>query len=205
MAIHDSVPRNWTHKELALLTEVTERSWAHIEQVRSEMEARDGERRFRAELEAKVEERTAALAQSEASIRTIFETSHLYQGLIAASGEVLHFNATALAGIDASLEEVAGRPFWETPGSPAPGMPETIRAAVQRVATGATANLGMALELPGGTRLFDFSLRPVLSDTGEVVAMVPEAVEDRAGQGRAGPAAGAEDGGHRQPHRRHRP
>ncbi len=181
MAIHDSVPRNWTHKELALLTEVTERSWAHIERVRSELEARDGERRFREELEAKVAERTAALAQSEASIRAIFETSHLYQGLIAASGEVLHFNATALAGIDASLEQVAGKPFWETPWfTRTPGMPEVIRAAVQRVAAGATENLGMALDLPGGTRLFDFSLRPVLNETGEVVAMVPEAVEKTA-------------------------
>ncbi|MGA6108875.1 PAS domain-containing protein [Pseudomonas solani] len=181
MAIHDSRPRNWTHKELALLTEVTERSWAHIERVRSEAEAREGERRFREELEAKVAERTAALAQSEANIRAIFETSHLYQGLIAASGEVLHFNATALAGIDASLEQVAGKPFWETPWfTRTPGMPEVIRAAVQRVAAGATENLGMALDLPGGTRLFDFSLRPVLNETGEVVAMVPEAVEKTA-------------------------
>src|SRR4029453_19131525 len=34
MAIHDRVPRVWTTRELATLTEVTERSWAHIERVR---------------------------------------------------------------------------------------------------------------------------------------------------------------------------
>ena len=33
MAIHDKVPRVWTESELALLTEVTERSWAHVERV----------------------------------------------------------------------------------------------------------------------------------------------------------------------------
>nr|WP_320410772.1 GAF domain-containing protein [Mesorhizobium sp. Root695] len=39
MAIHDSAPRVWTQNELALLTEVTERSWAHIERVRSDQSA----------------------------------------------------------------------------------------------------------------------------------------------------------------------
>jgi glutamate dehydrogenase len=40
MAIHDSKPRSWTDYDLGLVTEVTERSWAHIERVRSEAEAR---------------------------------------------------------------------------------------------------------------------------------------------------------------------
>ncbi len=39
MAIHDSAPRSWTQNELALLTEVTERSWAHIERARSDQSA----------------------------------------------------------------------------------------------------------------------------------------------------------------------
>jgi signal transduction histidine kinase/PAS domain-containing protein len=63
MAIHDKVPRHWSEDDLALLTEVTERSWAHIERVRAEAEKREGEQRFLAELEAKVAERTAVLQQ----------------------------------------------------------------------------------------------------------------------------------------------
>src|SRR4051794_31015877 len=35
MAIHDQVPRTWSDYDLALITEVTERSWAHIERVRA--------------------------------------------------------------------------------------------------------------------------------------------------------------------------
>lgn len=35
MAIHDRAPRVWSTCELALLTEVADRSWAHIERVRS--------------------------------------------------------------------------------------------------------------------------------------------------------------------------
>jgi PAS domain S-box-containing protein len=46
MAIHDRKPRNWNATELALLSEVTERSWAHIERVRSEVSVREGERRL---------------------------------------------------------------------------------------------------------------------------------------------------------------
>ena len=47
MAIHDRVPRTWTRKELSTLTEVTERSWAHIERVRLIQDLRDSERRYR--------------------------------------------------------------------------------------------------------------------------------------------------------------
>ncbi|GAB2561871.1 PAS domain-containing protein [Dyella jejuensis] len=181
MAVHDKVPREWQPHELALVIEVTERSWAHIERVRSEEAVRQGAQRFRQELEAKVAERTAALERSEANIRTIFESSHLYQGLMSVDGVLRYANATALAGIEAELADVVGRPFWETPWfTGTPGMPERVRAAVARVAAGDTENLSLALQLPTGLRLFDFSLRPVKDENGEVVAMVPEAVEKTA-------------------------
>ena len=181
MAIHDRAPRAWTEREVALLTEVAERSWAHIERVRSEAAVRRGEQLFRERLEAQVAERTAALQQSEANIRTIFETSHLHQGLMAADGTLLYANATSLAGIDARLEEVKGRPYWDTPWfTGTPGVPETLRAAAERVAAGATENMDMVLELPTGTRSFEFSLRPVKDAAGAVVGMVPEAVETTA-------------------------
>ncbi|MHA6492782.1 PAS domain-containing protein [Pseudomonas borbori] len=181
MAIHDKVPRVWKPQELALLTEVTERSWAHIERVRSEAEARLAEQRFRQDLEAKVAERTAALEQSEASIRTIFETSHLYQGLLTTDGRILYANATSLKDIGAKLEDVAGLPLWEAPWYGAtPGVPEAIKQAIERVAAGAIENISLNLDLPSGVRSFDFSLRPVLNESGAVVAIVPEAVEKTA-------------------------
>ncbi len=51
MAIHDSAPRRWTADELGLLREVTERSWAHIERVRSEAALRESEARLRLAVE----------------------------------------------------------------------------------------------------------------------------------------------------------
>ncbi|MDB5599532.1 MAG: hypothetical protein JWN71_1576 [Xanthobacteraceae bacterium] len=47
MAIHGKVPRRWRANELALLTEVTERSWAHIERVSAEAELKASEKQFR--------------------------------------------------------------------------------------------------------------------------------------------------------------
>ena len=47
MAIHDRVPRAWTDAELALLREVTARSWAHVERVAAVAELRDSEARYR--------------------------------------------------------------------------------------------------------------------------------------------------------------
>jgi signal transduction histidine kinase len=140
-----------------------------------------GEQRFRDQLERRVAERTAALQQSEKSIRTILETSHLNQGLLSTYGTVVYINATALESIKASLGDVLGRPFWETPWfTGTPGIPEVVRAAVARVATGETAHVSMALDIPTGHRIYDFSMRPVLNPAGEVVALVPEAIETTA-------------------------
>ena len=47
MAIHDKNSRAWTESELALLKEVTERCWAHIERIRSQEAARASEERLR--------------------------------------------------------------------------------------------------------------------------------------------------------------
>jgi PAS domain S-box-containing protein len=181
MAVHDRQPRQWRPEELALMTEVTQRSWAHIERVRAQAAVREGEQRFLAELEAKVAERTRALQQSEKRVRSILETSHLYQGLLSVEGTLLYANATSLSGI--AEKDVIGKPFWETPWfTGTPGAPELVREAVRRVARGETYRNELKLDLPAGVRQFDFSMRPVTDDEGRVVAIVPEAFDttDRA-------------------------
>ncbi|UAW97393.1 PAS domain-containing protein [Halopseudomonas nanhaiensis] len=178
MAVHDDKPHLWTASEMALVTEVIERSWAHIERVRAETEMRLAEQRFREALETEVAERTAALAQSQAHIRAVSETTHMYQGLIAPDGRLLYMNSTALSGIGARAEEVTGLLFWDTPWFTAtPGVPEQVREAVGEVAAGNVVSLDMTVNLPTGVRSFDFAMRPVLGEAGEVVAIVLEAVE----------------------------
>lgn len=72
MAVHDKVARPWSHYDLAVLREVTERSWAYIERVRADADVRAGLAAYaelNTTLEQRVEERTLALAQTEAALR----------------------------------------------------------------------------------------------------------------------------------------
>jgi NO-binding membrane sensor protein with MHYT domain/signal transduction histidine kinase len=111
-------------------------------------------------------------------MRQIFETSHLYKTLTTPDGIVTYANATALEGIRARLEDVTGRPIWETPWFTATAtMPETIKAAVARVAAGRPEHFAIKLNLPIGERAFEFSMRPVTDESGKVVALVPEAMD----------------------------
>ena len=52
MAIHDRLPHQWTDYELTVIREVTERSWTHVERVRSDAELRVSNARFRAAIRA---------------------------------------------------------------------------------------------------------------------------------------------------------
>jgi PAS domain S-box-containing protein len=130
-------------------------------------------------LELEVSERTAELQAKEARLRTIFATSYSYQGFLAIDGTLLDANATSLSGIGEALEDVVGKPYWDTPWfTGTPGLPEAVRAAISAVAGGETVRHEMHLNLPlGGWRWFDFQMRPVRDEQGRVVAIVPEAVE----------------------------
>jgi signal transduction histidine kinase/CheY-like chemotaxis protein len=115
------------------------------------------------------------LQQSEARVRTIFESSHSFQGLLTPEGVLLDANTTALEAIRGTRSDVVGKLFWDTPWfTGTPGMPEAVRAAIE---SGAVEAPNMTLNLPTGVRSFDFSMRSVKDEAGEVIALVPEAVE----------------------------
>ncbi|EKT4448778.1 response regulator [Pseudomonas putida] len=72
MAIHDRFPREWTDYEQALISEVTERCWAHIQRVQANAEVREAMaalEALNANLEHRVEERTTQLLHTEAVLR----------------------------------------------------------------------------------------------------------------------------------------
>jgi signal transduction histidine kinase/DNA-binding response OmpR family regulator len=141
--------------------------------------AEDALRRLNETLEIQVAQRTAELQAKEARLRTVFETSFTYQGLMAVDGTLVDANATSLAGIASRLEDVVGIPFWETPWfTGTPGMPEAVRNAIPVVAGGEIVRQEIHVNLPvGGWRWFDFQMRPVRDGRNAVVAIVPEAVE----------------------------
>jgi signal transduction histidine kinase/DNA-binding response OmpR family regulator len=130
-------------------------------------------------LERQVQERTADLRAKEARLRSIFATSYTYQGFLSVDGTLLDANATSLAGVRATLDDVVGRKFWDTPWfTSTPGMSDMMRAAIPLVAGGQTVRREIHIKLPEqGWRWFDFQMRPVWDANGAVVAIVPEAVE----------------------------
>ena len=119
-----------------------------------------------------------AFERSESRFRAIFQTSYQYKGIVALDGTLLDANPTSLRGINASLAEVVGIPFWDTPWFTAtPGMPERVRAAWQAAVKGETVRQEILVNLPIGLRCFDFTMRPIRDARGDVVAIVPEAAD----------------------------
>jgi PAS domain S-box-containing protein len=130
-------------------------------------------------LEETVAQRTAALRSSETRLRSIFETSYQYLGLLTPAGIVLEANTLSLQGIQCELIDVLGKPFWETGWfSGTPGLSELVRAAIPAIAAGESIRQEMHAFLPeGGWRWFDFSARPLRGRDGAVVAIITEATE----------------------------
>ena len=119
-----------------------------------------------------------ALADSQAQLRSLFESSHQLQGRCSLDGILEDANRTALDAIRCDLEDVAGRPVWETPWfSGTPGMCGWVRDAFMRVRDGETVREEITLQLPSGLRTFDLSLRPLYDAAGAISAVVPEALD----------------------------
>jgi PAS domain S-box-containing protein len=122
-------------------------------------------------LERRISERTSQL-------QSILETTNQYQGLLDAQGNLLYANATALAGINAKPTDVLGKPFWETPWfTGTEGAPEIILGAFAAAKNGENARTEVRLQLPTCERYFDFAMRPILDQQGEINSMLSEAVD----------------------------
>ncbi|MCE3270262.1 MAG: signal transduction protein: sensor, domain-like protein [Ramlibacter sp.] len=153
--------------------------------VDAEQRARTALRRMTETLEAQVATRTRELSQAlefqgvvADRLRATFETSFIYQGFMDVDGTLRDANERSLEGIRCRLEDVVGRPFWQTPWfSSTPGMEERMRFAVAAAARGETVRETVELDLPIGRRRFDFSLRPVKNARGAIIGLVPEAIE----------------------------
>ena len=123
-------------------------------------------------------EQAEALERSRAGLRAIFETRHTLKGLLDLEGRVMDANGVALDVIEAKLEDVVGRPLWETPWFTAtPGMPEAVRDGIAAAAQGRSVQQEISVNVAAGLRSYDLSLSPIRDRHGKVIALVPEAVD----------------------------
>ncbi len=134
-------------------------------------------------LKSCVEEHTADLGgsadilrKSEDKFKAFFEQGYYLAGLMDTDGTLTDVNNTALQMSGAEKHEVIGKPFWETPWwSHSPEIQEKLRHAVKCAANGTSVKFETTHPAPDGTlHYIDFSLRPVMSQSGAVIFLVPE-------------------------------
>ncbi len=118
----------------------------------------------------------AALRESERRFRAIFDATFELIGLLTPDGTLLEANQAALDYIGRTRGEVVGRPFWETPWwSVASEMQERLKQAVDAAAHGRFVRDEVDLVAADGTLgTFDFSLKPVFDDAGQVCLLLSE-------------------------------
>lgn len=116
------------------------------------------------------------LRESEARAATILNNVVHLQGLLTRDGILIEANAAALSMIDADIEALAGRPFWDCPWwTHDPEIQARVRGAIEKAALGETVNFLTTHPAPdGSTRYIDFRITPVRGETGEVDLLVPE-------------------------------
>jgi len=119
---------------------------------------------------------SSELKKNEAWFRTLFDQAIQLTGVLDLSGRITLANKTALNMIGASLEDVRGIPFWDTPWwfHDEKGK-EALRSAFERAVTGETVRFETThLDHDGITHFIDFSMKPVTDSEGTVIALLPE-------------------------------
>lgn len=127
------------------------------------------------EINQLVEARRRA-ADSERRFRAIFDQTYEFIGLLDTEGRMIEANATALAFIGKTLDEVAGQPFADTPWwSHSPTDQATLRDGILQAAAGRFVRFETSHPGVDGTvATIDFSLKPVTDENGRVVYIIPE-------------------------------
>ncbi len=116
------------------------------------------------------------LRDRERLFQGIFDQSFQFIGLLKPDGTILEANQTALLAADVGIEEVVGKPFWETPWwQISSEVQQQVREAVAKAATGEVVRYEADVLLAGGVvATVDFSLKPIKDDNGQVVLLIPE-------------------------------
>lgn len=115
MAIHHRERHRWTGEELAMIREITDRSWAHVERVGIDAELRATAGRLRdlnETLEQRVEERSAALERSQTQFRLLVQGVTDYAiYMLDDQGHVTSWNAGAQRIKGYTPDEIIGQHF----------------------------------------------------------------------------------------------
>jgi PAS domain S-box-containing protein len=123
------------------------------------------------------------LRDRERLFRAIFDQSFQLVGLLKPDGTVLEVNQTALEVAGLRREDFIGTQFvdnlwWEI----SPEAKQKVQAALAKAAAGEVVRYEADVRVAGGAVItVDFSLKPIVDDSGKVVLVIPEArdISDR--------------------------
>ena len=118
----------------------------------------------------------AALRESEQRFRAIFDQSFEFIGLMTLDGTLIQANRTALDFMGIQEADILGKPFWDTPyWTHSPDLQKRVREAIKRAASGEFVRFETShRKFDGEAYYLDFSLKPVVDESGHVVFLIPE-------------------------------
>jgi PAS domain S-box-containing protein len=115
--------------------------------------------------------------EAERRFRGIFDQTFEYVGLLRSDGTLVDINQPALDFRGLLRADVVGRPLWDSPWlDVAPEARTWVRHAVAQAAGGTICRDELTmLGADSRPRTFDFSLKPIYGDTGQVTLLIAEA------------------------------
>jgi PAS domain S-box-containing protein len=117
----------------------------------------------------------AALQESERRFRAIFDQTFQFMWLLKLDGTLLEANQTALNFGELQSKDVVGHLFWQTRWWTSQETQTQLFSAITQAAKGEFVRYEVDIIGAGEiVRTIDFSLKPVLDETGKVVLLICE-------------------------------
>ncbi len=113
---------------------------------------------------------------SEKRIRSAFNLSRNLIGILSPKGMLIEVNKTALDFIGADIDEVLGRPFWETAWwSNSPNAKNILIEAIHEAQKGKVVRKSVIhFDTEETPHYIDFTITPVFDEHGHVAYLMPE-------------------------------
>jgi PAS domain S-box-containing protein len=162
------VEREWTSQEIDFVQVIATQCAIALTQ-------RKLEQRYQTEFQ-QGQQCELALKESQQRLHAICNQTRQFMGLLTPEGSILEMNRTALDFAGLNAQDMVNRPFWEAGWWLASG--ETIRQLQNAIATAAAGRciryevnvLGKKAQIA----TLDFSLKPQMDETGNVVLLIFE-------------------------------
>ncbi len=115
------------------------------------------------------------LGAAERKMRSIFNATFQFIGLLGPDGTVVEMNEAALEFCGLKAAQVVGKPFWQLPMAWNPKVQTLLQSDLRHAAqTGESVRRDVDLQGHALTATVDFSLRPIKNENGQVVLIVFE-------------------------------